>query len=297
MSATMIDGVALATRHRASVREEVMRLRETRGVTPGLAVVLVGDDPASGVYVRNKVRLTRECGMESFEFRMTASSEESEIVTLVERLNADPNVHGVLVQLPLPPHVDSRRVIEAVSPQKDVDGFHPLNVGHLYSGTPLFVPCTPLGCLALIRSVRTDLTGLHAVVVGRSQIVGQPVGQLLTQANCTVTLAHSRTRSLADVCRSADIVVAAVGRPALIRGDWIKEGAIVIDVGINRVTDSHGTSRLTGDVDFAGASERAAAITPVPGGVGPMTIAYLLSNTVAAARSARINAPEESPGK
>jgi len=279
--ASVIDGKAIAARLRARVAAAVARLAE-QGIVPGLAVVLVGDNPASQVYVRNKGRQTLEAGMRSYDHALPASSSEAEVLALVARLNADPDVDGILVQLPLPPHIDAQKVIEAIDPRKDVDGFHPVNAGKLMTGVPGLVPCTPLGCLMLIRSVRADIAGLDAVVVGRSNIVGKPVAQLLLGESCTVTIAHSRTRDLPAVCRRADILVAAVGRPEMIRGDWVKPGAIIIDVGINRVEDG-AKARLVGDVAFAEASAMASAITPVPGGVGPMTIACLLRNTVEAA--------------
>ena len=284
MSATPIDGKAIAAALRARVAEAARGLA-TRGVVPGLAVVLVGEDPASAVYVRNKARQTLEAGMRSFDHTLPASAGEAEVLALVERLNADPQVDGILVQLPLPAQVDAGKVIEAIDPDKDVDGFHPLNVGRLASGAPALVPCTPLGCLMLIRSVRPQLAGLEAVVVGRSNIVGKPMAQLLLAESCTVTVAHSRTADLPAVCRRADVLVAAVGRPEMIRGGWIKPGATVIDVGINRVPNpaEEGKTRLVGDVAFPEAAEVAGALTPVPGGVGPMTIACLLRNTLVAA--------------
>jgi methylenetetrahydrofolate dehydrogenase (NADP+) / methenyltetrahydrofolate cyclohydrolase len=279
--ASVIDGKAIAAGVRARVARAVARLAE-QGVVPGLAVVLVGDNPASQVYVRNKGRQTLEAGMRSFDHALPASSDEAEVLALVARLNADADVDGILVQLPLPPHIDAQKVIEAIDPGKDVDGFHPVNAGRLMTGVPGLVPCTPLGCLMLIRSVRADIAGLEAVVVGRSNIVGKPVAQLLLAESCTVTVAHSWTRDLPAVCRRADILVAAVGRAEMIRGDWVKPGAIIIDVGINRV-ENGGKARLVGDVAFDEARAVAGAITPVPGGVGPMTIACLLRNTVEAA--------------
>ncbi len=282
MAAALIDGKAIAEGLRARVATAVARLAG-QGVVPGLVVVLVGNNPASRVYVRNKGRQTLEAGMRSFDHALPASASEAEVLALMARLNADPDVDGILVQLPLPPHVDAQKVIAAIDPAKDVDGFHPINAGKLMTGAPGLVPCTPLGCLMLIRSARADIAGLEAVVVGRSNIVGKPVAQLLLGESCTVTAAHSRTRDLPAVCRRADILVAAVGRPEMIRGDWIKPGAVVIDVGINRVEDPSGKARLVGDVAFAEASAAAGALTPVPGGVGPMTIACLLRNTVEAA--------------
>jgi methylenetetrahydrofolate dehydrogenase (NADP+)/methenyltetrahydrofolate cyclohydrolase len=285
MSATIIDGKAFAASFRARIGEAVGRIAG-EGVVPGLAVVLVGDDPASQVYVRNKMRQTVEAGMRSFDHMLPASTSQEDLLALVARLNADPTVDGILVQLPLPQQIDAQTVIEAIDPSKDVDGFHPINAGRLLTGAPGFTPCTPLGCLLLVKSVRRDLAGLEAVVVGRSAIVGKPMAQLLLAQNCTVTVAHSKTRDLAATCRRADLLVAAVGRAGLIRGDWIKPGAIVIDVGINRVPDTaagEGKSRLVGDVAFDEAVAVASAITPVPGGVGPMTIACLLRNTLEAA--------------
>jgi methylenetetrahydrofolate dehydrogenase (NADP+)/methenyltetrahydrofolate cyclohydrolase len=285
MSATIIDGKAYAAGLRARIAEAVSDL-STRGAAPGLAVVIVGEDPASQIYVKNKARQTVEVGMRSFEHVLPASTSEAELLGLVARLNADPAVDGILVQLPLPKQIDAQKVIEAIDPGKDVDGFHPVNAGKLMTGVPGFVSCTPLGCLLLIRSVRQDLAGLNAVVVGRSNIVGKPMAQLLIGQSCTVTVAHSKTDDLPGVCRRADILVAAVGRPELVRGDWIKPGAIVIDVGINRVPNpqaGEGKSRVVGDVAFSEAAAVASAITPVPGGVGPMTIACLLRNTLEAA--------------
>jgi methylenetetrahydrofolate dehydrogenase (NADP+)/methenyltetrahydrofolate cyclohydrolase len=277
MTARVIDGKAFAARLRARVADEVARLKE-KGVTPGLAVVLVGEDPASSVYVRSKGRQCREAGMASFEHKLSAETPQDELLALVGRLNADPAVHGILVQLPLPPQIDAEAVINAISPAKDVDGFHVSNVGLLGTGQRAMVPCTPLGCLLLLRGLHGDLAGKGAVVIGRSNIVGKPMAWLLLGESCTVTVAHSRTRDLPAVVRGADIVVAAVGRPRMVKGDWIKPGATVIDVGINRVGEA-----LVGDVDYEGASRVAGAITPVPGGVGPMTIACLLANTVTAA--------------
>ncbi len=292
MTAEIIDGKAFAAGLRARVADAVAGFRATTGRTPGLAVVLVGADPASEVYVRNKGRQTREAGMESFEHRLPAETTEAELLALVDRLNADPRVHGILVQLPLPPQIGADRVIARIDPAKDVDGFHIANVGLLATGQKALVPCTPLGCLMLLRDRLGNLSGAEAVVVGRSNIVGKPMAQLLLGADCTVTVAHSRTRDLPAVCRRADILIAAVGRPGMIGGDWIRPGATVIDVGINRV-ERDGKSRLVGDVDFASASAVAGAITPVPGGVGPMTIACLLANTLTAAcRSAGVPEPE-----
>ncbi|RWR08752.1 bifunctional methylenetetrahydrofolate dehydrogenase/methenyltetrahydrofolate cyclohydrolase FolD [Paenirhodobacter populi] len=285
MTATIIDGKAFAAGIRARVADHVTRLKEESGITPGLAVVLVGEDPASAVYVRNKGRQTVEVGMNSYEHKLPAETSEGDLLALIERLNADPAVHGILVQLPLPKHLNADLVINAIDPAKDVDGFHISNVGLLGTGQKAMVPCTPLGCLMMLRDRLGDLSGLDAVVVGRSNIVGKPMAQLLLGDNCTVTIAHSRTKNLADVCRRADILVAAVGRPGMIPGDWVKPGATVIDVGINRIPapeKGEGKTRLVGDVDFASAVEVAGAITPVPGGVGPMTIACLLANTLTA---------------
>ncbi len=295
MPARLIDGKAAAAHLIDRVSLAVAHLVTEQRLQPGLAVVLVGDDPASEVYVRNKARQTVAAGMRSFEHRLPASTSQAELLALVRRLNADPAVHGILVQLPLPPQLDEGEVIEAIDPAKDVDGFHPINVGRLSIGAPALVPCTPYGCSLLIREVLPEPAGLHAVVVGRSNIVGKPMAQLLLAMHCTVTIAHSRTRDLPAFARSADILVAAVGRPQMVRGDWIKPGACVIDVGINRVpADEPGKTRLVGDVAFAEAVEVAGAITPVPGGVGPMTIACLLRNTViAACRQHRLPEPAD----
>jgi methylenetetrahydrofolate dehydrogenase (NADP+)/methenyltetrahydrofolate cyclohydrolase len=282
VAATIIDGKAFAERLRARLREEAARLAQSH-VTPGLAVVLVGENPASQVYVKSKTRQTIEAGMRSFDHTLPATTTQEELLALVHRLNAEREVDGILVQLPLPPQIRAQRVIDAIDPHKDVDGFHPVNAGHLMTGAPGLVPCTPLGSLMLIKAVRADLAGLDAVVVGRSNIVGKPMAQLLLAESCTVTVAHSKTRDLPAVCRRADILVAAVGRPEMIRGGWVKPGAIVIDVGINRVAGSESKSKLVGDVAFEEAREVAGAITPVPGGVGPMTIACLLRNTLVAA--------------
>ena len=288
MTAEIIDGKAAAARLRARVASAAGAFRSAAGRSPGLAVVLVGDDPASGVYVRSKGKATREAGMESFEHRLPASTSQEELLALVRALNEDERVDGILVQLPLPDGLDDRAVIETIEPAKDVDGFHPINAGRLAIGGEALVPCTPLGCLMLLRERLGSLAGLEAVVIGRSNIVGKPMAQLLLRESCTVTVAHSRTRDLPAVVRRADIVVAAVGRAGMIKRDWLKPGASVIDVGINRVE-----GRLVGDVDFAGACEVAGAITPVPGGVGPMTIAVLLRNTLVAAHArAGLPAPE-----
>lgn len=282
MSAQLIDGAAVAARLRQSIRERVTTLTSRHGRAPGLAVVLVGQDPASQVYVRNKGKATIEVGMHSIEHHLDASTSESELLTLVSRLNNDPLVDGILVQLPLPSHIDSQRVLLAIDPDKDVDGFHPINAGRLMTGQDGLVPCTPSGCMLLLKEALPSLAGMHAVVVGRSNIVGKPVAQLLLQADCTVTIAHSRTRDLPAMCRTADILVAAVGRPEMIKGEWIKTGAVVIDVGINRIATADGKTRLVGDVATQEALPHARAITPVPGGVGPMTIACLLNNTLTA---------------
>jgi len=282
MAASIIDGKAFAARMRGRVAGHVERLTREHGLVPGLAVVLVGDDPASQVYVRSKGKQTVEAGMRSFEHRLSAEASEAELLTVVQNLNADPEVHGILVQLPLPSHMNAALVISAIDPAKDVDGFHISNVGLLGTGQKAMVPCTPLGCLMMLRDHHGDLSGMEAVVVGRSNIVGKPMAQLLLGDSCTVTIAHSRTRDLPGVCRRADILVAAVGRAEMIHGDWVKPGATVIDVGINRVERS-GKTVLVGDVHFESAAEVAGAITPVPGGVGPMTIACLLANTVTAA--------------
>lgn len=289
MSATIIDGKAVAETLRGSIAEEVAKLVADRGIQPGLAVVLVGQDPASEVYVASKARQTVAVGMQSFEHRLPADVSQQDLLTLIAQLNNDNAVDGILVQLPLPGHIDTDTVLQAIDPAKDVDGFHPQNAGRLMIGLPGLVPCTPLGSMLLLQSVLKDLSGLSAVVVGRSNIVGKPVAQLLLQQNCTVTIAHSRTHDLPAVCRSADILVAAVGRPEMIRGDWIKPGAAVIDVGINRLPPVDGASkgRLVGDVAFDEARQVAGYITPVPGGVGPMTIACLLRNCLQAAKARR----------
>ncbi|HEX8449255.1 MAG TPA: bifunctional methylenetetrahydrofolate dehydrogenase/methenyltetrahydrofolate cyclohydrolase FolD [Allosphingosinicella sp.] len=286
MSAERIDGRAFAARLRERVAEAVPDFARAAGRAPGLAVVLVGDDPASQVYVRSKGRATEEAGMAGFEHRLPDSISQDELLALVGRLNGDETVDGILVQLPLPAGIDDQAVIEAIDPAKDVDGFHPINAGRLAIGEEGMVPCTPLGCLMLLKDRLGDMSGLEAVVIGRSNIVGKPMAQLLLAENCTVTVAHSRTRDLAGVVRRGDVVVAAVGRPEMVRGDWLKPGATVIDVGINRLdAKDGGKGRLVGDVDFDGASQVAAAITPVPGGVGPMTIAVLLRNTLVAAHA------------
>jgi len=284
MTARIIDGKAAAATLRESIALDVARFRAATGRTPGLAVVLVGEDPASAVYVRSKGKATVEAGMESFEYKLPADTSEADLLALVDKLNADPAVDGILVQLPLPPQIDSAKVITRIDPDKDVDGFHPVNAGRLATGLHGFVPCTPYGCLLLLKAELGSLSGKSAVVIGRSNIVGKPMALLLLGESATVTIAHSRTADLAAVVRAADIVVAAVGQPEMVKGDWLKPGATVIDVGINRVAGAEpGKTRLVGDVDFASASEVAGAITPVPGGVGPMTIACLIRNTLVSA--------------
>ncbi len=292
MSADVIDGKAFAAALKQDVARQVAILKEQHDLTPGLAVVLVGDDPASQVYVRNKNKSTKEAGMNSYEHRMDPDVSEAELLAVVDRLNQDLAVHAILVQLPLPKHINEAAVIDAISPEKDVDGFHVINSGLLATGGKGMVPCTPLGCVMMLKDRLGDLSGLEAVIVGRSNIVGKPMAQLLLNENCTVTMAHSRTRNLPAVVRRADIVVAAVGVPELVKGSWIKEGATVIDVGINRIEKPDGKTRLIGDVEYDEAIKHAAAITPVPGGVGPMTIAVLLKNTVTAAcRQAGVDEP------
>ncbi len=281
--ADIIDGKAFATRLRGEIAQQVATLKAEQGITPGLAVVLVGEDPASQVYVGSKARQTVEVGMNSYEHKLPAETGQAELLGLIDRLNADAAVNGILVQLPLPAHIDEAAVIDAIDPAKDVDGFHVINSGKLAVGQQALVPCTPLGCSMLLKDHLGELSGKSAVVIGRSNIVGKPMALLLLQESCTVTIAHSRTKDLPAVCREADILVAAVGRPEMVKGDWIKPGATVIDVGINRV-ERDGKKRLVGDVDFAAASAVAGAITPVPGGVGPMTIACLLHNTLTATR-------------
>jgi len=282
MTAKILDGKLFAAQIRAKVADHVARLKEGYGLTPGLAVVLVGEDPASQVYVRSKGKQTVEVGMASFEHKLAVDTSEADLLELIAKLNADPEVHGILVQLPLPSHLNSDLVINSIDPAKDVDGFHISNVGLLGTGQKSMVPCTPLGCLMMLRDHHGSLSGMNAVVVGRSNIVGKPMAQLLLGDSCTVTIAHSRTADLAQTCRRADILVAAVGRPEMIPGDWVKPGATVIDVGINRI-ERDGKTVLVGDVHFDSAAQVAGAITPVPGGVGPMTIACLLANTVTAA--------------
>jgi len=283
MGTRIIDGKTIAADLRGKVTDAVHRLRRDRGVVPGIAVVLVGADPASEVYVRNKSKAVAESGMRAFDCKLAVSTSEAELLDLIAKLNADEDVSGILVQFPLPKQIDAQKIIAAIDPAKDVDGFHPVNAGRLASGLSALVPCTPMGCVILAKTVHETLAGLEAVVVGRSNIVGKPVAQLLLAENATVTITHSRTNDLPSVCRRADVLVAAIGRPEMIRGDWIKPGATVIDVGINRVPGDGGKTRIVGDVAYAEAMQVAGAITPVPGGVGPMTIACLLLNTLRAA--------------
>ena len=292
MTATLIDGRAAAERLRRRIAARTAELR-AHDLVPGLAVVLVGEDPASKIYVGSKTKQAEEAGIRHFDHRLPATTTTAELLQLVQKLNADRDVHGILVQLPLPAGVDSAAVLAAIDPAKDVDGFHAVNAGRLALGEEATVPCTPLGSLILIREVLPDLRGKRALVIGRSNIVGKPMAQLLLQNDCTVTIAHSRTRDLPALCGEAEILVAAIGRPKAIAGDWIRQGAVVIDVGINRIDDGSGKSKLVGDVDFATAVTRAGAITPVPGGVGPMTIACLLLNTVNAAIRSRFGASAE----
>ena len=296
MSAQIIDGKEFAANVRNQVAEHVVRLKADHGIIPGLAVVLVGEDPASQVYVRSKGKLTVEVGMNSVEHKLDVNTSETDLLAVVDQLNNDPAIHGILVQLPLPKHLNEDLVINSIDPAKDVDGFHISNVGLLGTGQSSMVPCTPLGCLMMLRDHFGSLSGLDAVVVGRSNIVGKPMAQLLLGDSCTVTIAHSRTKDLPDVVRRADIVVAAVGRPEMVPGDWIKPGAVVVDVGINRIAAperSEGKMKLVGDVDYASCAQVAGAITPVPGGVGPMTIACLLANTLTATcRANGLPAPE-----
>jgi len=282
MIGQLIDGKAIAAKLRGEVAVQAAALR-ARGITPTLAVVLVGDDPASAVYVKSKSKAAREAGVEPRDHKLPRAATQAELMALVAQLNADPEVDGILVQLPLPPQLDSDAVIRSIDPAKDVDGLHPINLGYLAQGRPVFVPCTPKGCMRLLREVNCDPTGLRAVVIGRSVLVGKPIALLLQNANATVTMCHSKTQDLAGEVRRADIVIAAIGRPELVKGDWIKDGAVVIDVGINRTPEG----KLVGDVQFTAAAQRARAITPVPGGVGPMTIACLLENTVEAAKRRR----------
>ena len=282
MAARVIDGKAFAADVRGRVAAQVAALKAAHGLVPGLAVVLVGEDPASEVYVRNKGRQTLEVGMASFEHRLAADTPEADVMALIDRLNADPAVHGILCQFPVPPHLDEATIVARIDPAKDVDGLHVLNAGLLATGQRTMVSCTPLGCLMLLRDLHGSMAGMEAVVIGRSNLVGKPMAQLLLRESCTVTLAHSKTRDLPAVVRRADIVVAAVGRAKMVTGDWIKPGATVIDVGINRTPTESGKDRLVGDCDYASCAEVAGAITPVPGGVGPMTIACLLANTLTA---------------
>ncbi|MFY9692900.1 MAG: bifunctional methylenetetrahydrofolate dehydrogenase/methenyltetrahydrofolate cyclohydrolase FolD [Xanthobacteraceae bacterium] len=283
MTARIIDGKAIATALRASVKAETHRLIAAHGIVPGLAVVLVGENAASKTYVASKSRAVVEVGMRPLDYHLPAATGEAELLALVQALNADPAVSGILVQLPLPPQINPARIINSINPDKDVDGFHPLNAGRLITGLPALVPCTPIACLKLIKTVHPSLVGVDALMIGRSHIVGNPLSQLLLNENATVTIAHTRTRNLPDYCRRAELLCVAIGCAEFIRGDWIKPGATVIDVGINRVTDDTGKSRIVGDVNFAEAVEVAGAITPVPGGVGPMTIVCLLVNTLRAA--------------
>ncbi|MEA2781674.1 MAG: methylenetetrahydrofolate dehydrogenase / methenyltetrahydrofolate cyclohydrolase [Rhodospirillaceae bacterium] len=286
VSSKIIDGKAFAEGLRGRIATEVAALKQKHGLTPGLAVVLVGENPASQVYVRNKAKQTVEVGMDSFEHKLSVETGQAELLALVNKLNADPRVNGILVQLPLPKQIDPQAVLDAIDPAKDVDGFHVVNAGRLATGGDALVPCTPLGCLMLLKDLLGDLAGKRAVVVGRSNIVGKPMAQLLLGESCTVTVAHSRTRDLAGECRRAEILIAAVGRPEMVRGDWVQPGAVVIDVGINRI-ERDGKTKLVGDVAYEEAVKVAGAITPVPGGVGPMTIACLLQNTLTAARRQR----------
>lgn len=285
MAASIIDGKDYASRLRGKLKIAINNLREKYKITPGLAVVLVGNDPASEIYVRNKGIQTKEAGMNSFEYRLPENTSENDLLAKVEELNSDRSVNGILVQFPVPKHMEQQKIIERILPSKDVDGLHPVNSGYLASGLKGLVPCTPQGASLLIKDSLPSLSGLHAVIVGRSNLVGKPIAQLLLKENCTVTICHSRTKNLQETCLSADILVAAVGIPELVKGDWVKEGAVVIDVGINRLPapeKGEGKTKLVGDVDFEGAKNRASSITPVPGGVGPMTIACLLLNTLAA---------------
>ena len=292
MSATIIDGKTIAADLRATVKAETQRLHAAHGIVPGLAVVLLGDDPAGQSYVASKSRAVAEVGMRPFDHHLPADVSETELISLVQKLNADPAVHGVLVQMPLPPQISTKRIVASIDPDKDVDGFHPLNAGRLFTGLPALAPCTPIACIKLIKTVHASLAGREALMVGRSHIVGNPLAQLLLKENATVTIAHTRSRDLPTLCRRAEILCVAIGRAEYIRGDWIRPGATVIDIGINRVS-AGGKSRIVGDVNFAEALPVAGAITPVPGGVGPMTIACLLLNTLrAACMQAGLPAPE-----
>ncbi|HCH24012.1 MAG TPA: bifunctional methylenetetrahydrofolate dehydrogenase/methenyltetrahydrofolate cyclohydrolase FolD [Oceanospirillaceae bacterium] len=291
--AKIIDGKQFAADLRGKMTTQIASLKEQHNIIPGLAVVLVGEDPASQVYVRNKGKQAKECGINSIEHKLDESTDEAFLLNLIDEMNQDPAINGILVQLPLPKHIDSDKVLNAIDPAKDVDGFHPINVGLLSTGGNGMIPCTPLGSLMMLQDHHGDLTGMNAVVVGRSNIVGKPMFNLLLQQSCTVTVAHSRTKNIEEVVREADIVVAAVGVPELVKGSWIKPGATVIDVGINRIETDEGKTKLVGDVEFESAVEVAGAITPVPGGVGPMTIACLLYNTmVAACRHNKVDMPE-----
>jgi methylenetetrahydrofolate dehydrogenase (NADP+)/methenyltetrahydrofolate cyclohydrolase len=281
--ARIIDGKAIAAKVRTEVAANVARLKRDHGFVPGLAVVLVGEDPASKVYVKNKAQQTAEVGMKSVEHKLPAETSEADLLALVGQLNRDDTIHGILVQMPVPKHIDALKVIEAIDPLKDVDGFHAINVGRLSIGERALIPCTPFGSMILAKTITKDLKGMNAVVIGRSNIVGKPMAQLLIREDCTVTVAHSKTRDLEGVCRSADLLIAAVGRPEMVKASWIKPGAIVIDVGINRIVGADGKGKLVGDVAYDECAKVAGAITPVPGGVGPMTIACLLKNTVEAA--------------
>jgi methylenetetrahydrofolate dehydrogenase (NADP+)/methenyltetrahydrofolate cyclohydrolase len=283
MTARLIDGKAIAASLRTRIAAESARLKDKHGITPGLAVVLVGDDPASQVYVRNKGIAAKELGFHSVEHRLPAATSEKDVLGLVRQLNADPSVHGILVQFPVPPQIRQQAVIDAIDPAKDVDGLHPMNAGLLMANRATLVSCTPAGCMILLRDTLGEIAGANAVVVGRSLLVGKPIAQLLLNADCTVTTAHSKTRDLASVCHSADILVVAIGRAQFVKGDWVRPGATVLDVGMNRIDAGNGKTRPVGDVDFAAAKERAGAITPVPGGVGPMTVTCLMRNTVLAA--------------
>ena len=292
MSATIIDGKSIAAALRAAVKAQTQALRAAHGIVPGLAVVLLGDDPASQSYVASKSRAVTEVGKRPFDHHLPASVSEAELLALVQKLNAEPAVHGVLVQMPLPPQISTKRVVASIDPDKDVDGFHPLNAGRLFTGLPALAPCTPIACIKLIKTVHASLAGCEALMVGRSHIVGNPLAQLLLKENATVTIAHTRSRDLPALCRRAEILCVAMGHAELVRGDWIRPGSTVIDIGINRVS-AGGKSRIVGDVNFAEALEVAGAITPVPGGVGPMTIACLLFNTLrAACMQAGLPAPE-----
>ena len=282
----LIDGVAFAQKLREQIKKDVSAIKSKHQQTLGLAVILVGDDPASGVYVRSKARQTKEVGMTSYQDVLPTDTPQQQLLDKIDALNKDPQVDGILVQLPLPAHIDESTVLAAIDPQKDVDGFHAVNVGALWNGTPSLVPCTPLACTLLLKDYLGDLSGKHALIVGRSNIVGKPCAGLLLKEHCTITIAHSRTKNLKDLCRTADILIAAVGKPLFVQGDWVKKGATVIDVGINRITENN-KAKLVGDVDFAAAQKSAQFITPVPGGVGPMTIACLLLNTLTAAIARR----------